>query len=177
MGNIMLFVSELMIPLIVVGVILCGILSKISAYDVFVEGAKKGITTVLQILPTLIGLMVAVGVLRTSGFLEGCSRVLEGVLGGVGFPTELVPLSLVKLVSSSAGTGLLLDIYTEYGVDSSLGIMASIMMSSTETVFYTMSIYYMTAKVRKTRWTLKGALLATAGGTIASIWLGGMMSI
>ena len=77
----------------------------------------------------------------------------------------MVPLTLIKMFSSSAATGLLLDIYTEYGVDSTPGMMASIMMSSTETIFYTMSIYYMTAKVTKTRWTPSGALVATLAGT------------
>ena len=76
------------------------------------------------------------------------------------------------MFSSSAATGLLLDIYQQYGTDSQTGMIASLMMSSTETIFYTMSIYFMTAKVKKTRWTLAGALLSTFAGTAASIWLG-----
>ena len=92
----------------------------------------------------------------------------------IGFPGELVPLSVVKMFSSSAATGLLLDIYKEYGTDSRLGLIASISMCCTETIFYTMSVYFMTARVSKTRYTLAGALLATAGGLAASVVLGGM---
>ena len=77
------------------------------------------------------------------------------------------------MFSSSAATGLLLDIYKTYGVDSILGQIASVMLSSTETIFYTMSIYYMTVKVTKTRWTLAGALIATMAGVIASVILVG----
>ena len=93
----------------------------------------------------------------------------------IGFPGELVPLTVVKMFSSSAATGLLLDIYKEFGTDSRNGLIASISMASTETIFYTMSVYYMTAKVTKTRYTLTGALLATFAGLAASVILAGAM--
>ena len=93
----------------------------------------------------------------------------------IGFPGELVPLTVVKMFSSSAATGLLLDIFKEYGTDSYIGLIASISMSCTETIFYTMSVYYMAAKVTKTRFTLGGALFATFAGLIASVILAGMM--
>ena len=93
----------------------------------------------------------------------------------IGFPGELVPLTVVKMFSSSAATGLLLDIYKEFGTDSRNGLIASISMASTETIFYTMSVYYMTAKVTKTRYTLTGALLATFAGLVASVILAGAM--
>ena len=91
----------------------------------------------------------------------------------IGFPSELVPVAIVKMFSSSAATGLVLDIFKEYGPDSVLGTMVSIMMGSTETIFYTMSVYFMVAKVQKVRFTLTGALLATLAGTIASVILAG----
>ena len=120
-------------------------------------------------MPTLIGLMVAVGVLRASGFLQAVGRLFGGLAGKVGFPSELVPLVFVKMFSSSAATGLVLDIFEQYGPDSRTGLLTSVMMSCTETCFYTMSVYYMAAKVKKTRWTLPGALLATAVGIMASM--------
>ena len=91
------------------------------------------------------------------------------------FPTELVPLFFIKMFSSSAATGLVLDIYKNYGTDSQIGLIASLMMSCTETIFYTMSVYFMTAKVTKSRWTLPGALIATLSGVVASVVLAGMM--
>lgn len=138
-------------------------------YDDFVEGAKEGAKTVFGIMPTLVGLMVAVGVLRASGFLEALSDVLGPVTEAFGFPSQLVPVALVKLFSSSAATGLALDIFKQYGPDSSLGMAASLMLSCTETVFYTMSVYFLAVKVKKTRYTLPGALLTTAVGIAASL--------
>ena len=128
------------------------------------------------ILPTLIGLMTAVGVLRASGFLEFLSEILKAPAGFLRIPGELIPLILVRLVSSSAATGLLLDIFRTHGPDSLLGMTASIMESCTETVFYTMSVYFMTAKVTKTRWTLAGAAISTAAGIGASILIAGFLT-
>ena len=92
-----------------------------------------------------------------------------------GFPAELVPLAFIKMFSSSAATGLVLDIFKNYGTDSTVGLITSIMMSCTETIFYTMSVYFLAAKVTKTRYTLKGALLSTVAGIVASVVLAGMM--
>ncbi len=127
-------------------------------------------------MPTLIGLMVAVGVLRASGFLQAVGRLFGGLAGKVGFPSELVPLVFVKMFSSSAATGLVLDIFKTHGPDSYIGTITSIMMSCTETIFYTMSVYFLAAKVTKTRHTLVGALLATLAGVVASVILAGMVS-
>lgn len=149
---------------------------KIPVYDTFVKGAKDGFLTVIKIMPTMVGLMVAVGVLRASGFLEFLAQMIGKVTQYIGFPGELVPLTIIKMFSSSAATGLLLDVYKEYGTDSYLGLVASISMSCTETIFYTMSVYFMTAKVTKTRYTLPGALLATLAGLAASVVLGGVVN-
>lgn len=126
-------------------------------------------------MPTLIGLMVAVGILRASGFLEFLSGLIGRFSELIGFPGELVPLTVVKMFSSSAATGLLLDVFKEYGTDSYIGLIASVSMCCTETIFYTMSVYYMTAKVTRTRYTLGGAMFATFAGLIASVILAGAM--
>lgn len=152
-----------------------GIASRCNVYEDFIKGAKDGFHTVIQIMPTLIGLMVAVGVLRASGFLEFIGGLFGGIAARLGFSAELIPLMLVKMFSSSAATGLVLDIFKNHGPDSLIGLTTSIMMSCTETIFYTMSVYFMAAKVSKTRFTLTGALLSTLAGTIASVVLAGIM--
>lgn len=167
----MMFLSDIMIPLLIFCVVGYGLLNKHNIYEEFIEGAKDGFQTVIGIMPTLIGLMVAVGILRASGFLDAVTNVGSFLMEKTGIPSELLPITIIKMFSSSAATGLLLDIYKEYGADSLLGRMASIMMGSTETIFYTMSVYFMTVKVKKTRHTLPGALLATLAGTIASVIL------
>ena len=109
-------------------------------YEDFIKGAKDGFRTVIQIMPTLVGLMVAVGVLRASGFLNAVGKLFGGLTDKIGFPSDLVPLVFVKMFSSSAATGLVLDIFKTYGTDSYIGMITSIMMSCTETIFYTMSV-------------------------------------
>ncbi|MBQ6787703.1 MAG: spore maturation protein [Lachnospiraceae bacterium] len=165
----MVHLSNILIPALIFYIIMTGLTQKKNIYQSFTKGAKDGVETVLGILPTLIGLMVAVGVLRASGFLDFLGRLFGWLLGD--FPQELVSLFLVKAFSSSAATGLLLDIYKEYGTDSYAGLVASLALSSTETVFYTMSVYFMAVKVTKTRWTLPGALISTIAGILASILL------
>lgn len=174
--GILLFVSELMIPLVIFYVVGFGLLMRRNVYEDFVAGAADGLKTVVRILPTLIGLMVAVGVLRASGFLDMLSQLLGRVLSPLGFPPELVPLTVVKMFSSSAASGLLLDIYKSFGTDSYIGLIASISMGCTETIFYTMSVYFVAARVTKTRYTLAGALLATFCGLLASVALAGILA-
>ena len=173
--KILLFLSDLMIPLIIFYIVGFGLLMKSNVYQDFVDGAKGGLKTVAKILPTLIGLMTGGGTLRASGFPDMLATLLGNVTDRIGFPSQLVPISLVKMFSSSAASGLLLDIYKQYGTDSRAGLIASLLLSSTETIFYTMSIYFVAAKVTKTRYTLAGALLATLGGTVASVVLGNLM--
>lgn len=171
--SFLLYISNMMVPLVIFGIVAYGIARRVPVYDEFIHGAKKGFRTVIKIMPTLVGLMVAVGVLRASGFLDFLGNWIGKVTRYVGFPSELVPLSIVRMFSSSAATGLVLDIFKEYGTDSRIGRIASIMMCCTETIFYTMSVYFMTAKIKKTRHTLAGALIATIAGITASVWLAG----
>lgn len=173
--DIFLFLSDFIVPFIISLIICHGLLMKVPVYDTFVKGAKSGFLTVIRILPTLIGLMTAVGILRASGFLDFLSEILGKFTSYIGFPGELVPLAIVKMFSSSAAFGLLLDLYKEYGTDSFLGLTASIAMSCTETIFYTMSVYFLSVKVTKTRYTLAGALAATGAGLAASVILSRMM--
>lgn len=173
--SIIVTISSLIIPAIMLFIVLYGLAKKQNVYDDFVNGAAGGLKTVIKVMPTLIGLMVAVGVLRASGFMEFLGTQIGKITNPLGFPGELMPITIVKIFSSSAATGMLVDIFKEYGPDSYLGKVTSLMMSSTETVFYTMSVYYLTAKVTKTRWTLAGALIATASGTIASVVLANLL--
>lgn len=168
------YISNFIMPFLFFYLIGFGLLMKVNVYDEFVKGAKEGLSTAVSILPTLIGLMMGVGILRASGALDAFGKILEPFAALLHFPAELLPLSVVKMFSSSAATGLLLDVYQEYGTDSYLGLLASILMSCTETIFYTLSVYYMTAKVTKTRWTLPGALIATLSGMAASAILAGL---
>nr|WP_294494091.1 nucleoside recognition domain-containing protein [uncultured Mediterraneibacter sp.] len=174
--HILLYISDYLIPFLVLSIVVYGVLNKVNVYQSFIRGAKSGFFTVIRIMPTLIGLMAAVGILRASGFLDFISSLIGQFTDRIGFPGALVPLTVVKMFSSSAATGLLLDIFKEFGTDSRIGLIASISLCCTETIFYTMSVYFMTAHVRHSRYTLAGALIATFAGLTASVLLAGMCS-
>lgn len=171
------YISNLIIPILIFYVVGYGLLSKVAIFDAFVKGAEEGFKVVLGVLPTLIGLMIAIGLLRESGLLERIASFAEPVAAMVNFPASLLPLALIKMVSSSASTGLLLDIYKEFGTDSREGYMASLFMCCSETILYTISVYFMATgdakhrPVSRIRWTLAGALLCTLAGMIGSVVL------
>lgn len=174
--NMMIYISKYIVPFMIMYIILYGIAGRVKIYDEFVKGAKEALGVVGSICPVLVGLMVATGILRRSGALLALINIMEPLLVEMSFPIEVAPVLIIKLFSSSAATGLLVDIYKEYGTDSYVGTLASVCLASSETVFYTMSIYYASVGVTKTRWTLVGALLATLVGTVVSVWVvGGMM--
>ena len=175
MTTVLAYFSEIMIPALIFYIVAHGLANKTKVYEAFIKGAAEGFKTVLGIMPTLVGLLVAVGVLRASGFLSFLGELAGRITEKAGFPAPLMPLLLVKLFSSSAATGLVLDIFKNYGTDSRIGLIASLMMSCTETVFYTMSVYFLAAKVTRTRYTLTGGLAATAAGVLMSLVMAGIM--
>ena len=154
MINVLTHMSDIMIPMVIFWIVGYGMVSGVKVYEIFLKGAKEGLRIVVEILPTLVGLMMAVGILRTSGFFELLGKLIGPATQAVGLPTQLIPLLIP---------------------DSYAGMLTSILMSCTETIFYTMSVYFLAAKVTKTRYTLPGALLATLAGTVASIFLAGKM--
>ena len=110
----LMFLSDALIPILVFYIVGFGILMKKNVYDDFLKGAKEGIQTVVGILPTLVGLMVAVGILRASGLLDFISTTCMGWTKHIGIPSELIPIAIVKMFSSSAATGLLVDLYRDH---------------------------------------------------------------
>lgn len=169
--RILIWLSDMMIPMIIMMIVSIGVSKRVAVLDAFIEGAKDGFKVVLDILPTLIGLMIAVGVVRSSGLLDYVTQLIKPLGEIIGFPAALIPVAILRTISASASTGLVLDIFRTYGPDSFIGKMTSIMMGCTETIFYTMSIYFMTVNIRKTRYALPGALLVTLVGIIASVIL------
>lgn len=176
LANILAKISEFIIPVLMFYIVGMGVFSKVKVYEAFISGAKNGIKTVMQIMPTLIGLLVAVGVLRASGCMNFLGEFLGAFTENIGVPPDIMPLLLVKMFSSSAATGLVIDVFKTHGTDSYIGILASILMSCTETIFYTMSVYFLVVKVSKTRWTLAGALVSAAVGLCMSVWLASCMT-
>ena len=170
-----------MIPIIIFYIIGYGLLSKTDIFDSFVKGAADGMKVVVGILPTLIGLMIAIGLLRESGFLNALSEQIAPMADALNFPVAVVPLALIKMVSSSAASGLLVDLFKEFGTDSREGYLASLLMCCSETIFYTISVYFLATRDEKHKavtgvsWLLAGALISTFAGLLASVFLTDLM--
>ena len=162
-------VTQGIIPIIIFVVILWAVMSGDKVYEHFTKGAFKGLRIAAELLPTLIGLLVGVGVLRASGAIEAFCNIIGIGTQYIGFPAQVVPVAVIKIFSSSAATGLMLDIFKSCGVDSYEGLLAALILSSTETLMYTISIYYMSVKVTRTRWTIAGALFSMAAGIAGSV--------
>ena len=155
------FLANLVIPLFIFTLVLYGTLKRKDIYTPFLEGVMDGFKIVLEIAPTLIALFFAIQIFR---FLTPMGKLLK-------IPKEVLPVIFAKLFSSSAATGFLLDIYKTSGPDSLAGFMSSVILSSTETCFYTLSVYYSVVGIKKIRYTLTGALLAVFVGTFISVFI------
>lgn len=163
--------SDFLVPTVMFLIVVYGLIHKVDVFQSFVDGAKEGINVVLSILPTLVALMLGIAMLRTSGALDGLVRLLSPLVSFSNFPTEVIPVALMRTVSSSASTGLILDIFKNYGPDSFIGRLVSIMFGCTESIFYTMSVYFMSIKIKNSRYTVIGALLASLVGITMSYLL------
>ncbi|MBQ8815581.1 MAG: spore maturation protein [Lachnospiraceae bacterium] len=169
------YFSNLLVPLFVFYVVTLGAMKRRPVFSDFLRGAKDGLKITVDILPSLVGLMVAVSVLRASGFLDVVADVLGKIIPENILPAATIPPLLVRLFSNSAATGLALDIFGEYGPDSYIGLIVSIGLSATESVFYVMSVYLGSVGIRKSRYILPGALTTTIAGIAASVVLAAMM--
>ena len=163
------FISNLAMPLIILIIVIYGLKEKKNVFDDFLDGAKEGLGIVINILPTLIGLFVAIGALRSSGILDLIINILNPLLSIVKFPTELMPLAMLRPISGSSSIAIATDIMRNYGTDTPFGMMASVIMGSTETTLYTIAVYTSCVKIKKTRYILLAALTADIVGIITSI--------
>ena len=145
------YISIIAIPLLMIIGVIYGLVDKKKIYDIFVEGVKEGMEIVIKLFPTLLGIFLAVGALRSSGILDIVTTLLSGVTSKIGFPSEVIPLALLRPISGSASLAIATDIMKTYGVDSKIGLIASTIMGSTETTFYTIAVYTSCIGVKKNK--------------------------
>ena len=163
------FLSNLAMPLIILLIVTYGIIEKNKVFDDFLDGAKEGLEIVFGILPTLIGLFVSIGALRSSGILDIIINFITPLLNIIHFPSEIMPLAMIRPISGSGSIAVATDIMKNYGVDSKIGNMVSTIMGSTETTLYTIAIYTSCVKIKKTRFILLAALTADIVGILVSV--------
>ena len=167
--NFINFFSSIAMPLMILLIVIYGLIEKNKIFDTFLVGAKEGIGIVVSIFPTLIGLFVAIGALRSSGILDCIIQLFSPILNLFHFPTEIMPLALIRPISGSSSIAVATDIMKTYGVDSRIGIMAAVIMGSTETTLYTIAVYTASVGVKKTRFILWASLIADFVGIVVSV--------
>ena len=162
--------SSLVIPVLLAAVAVYGTGRKVDVYGTLSRGAEEGLGMLVRIVPALVGLLTAVSMFRASGAMEWFAGLCSPVLEWLGIPPETVALMLVRPVSGSAALGVGAELISTYGPDSQIGRTAAVMLGSTETTFYTISVYFGAAGIRRTRYTLPAALFADLVGFTAAAW-------
>lgn len=165
------YITKSIIPIIVVIIITYGMIKGRKVYEWFIEGAKEGLKVCLNIFPYLLAMIIAVNIFREAKLLDLLNNMI-GPLGSlIGLPKEIIPLVLVKPLSGSGAIGILTDILKNYGADSYIGLIASVIMGTTETIFYTITVYFGAVQIKKIRHTLWAAVLADLTAIIISVLL------
>ena len=162
--------AEYIVPLILAVAAIAALRRRENAYDILTDGAREGFSMLLTIAPALIVLLGAVGMLRASGALEALSAVLSPALEFLGIPAETVLLLLIRPLSGSAALAVGAELMAAHGPDSLVGRTAAVMLGSTETTFYTVSVYFGACGVKKTRYAIPAALIADVVGFLAASW-------
>lgn len=161
-------ITDLLVPGLMLAVSCVALAEKKNVYTLLTDGAAEGLSTVAHILPALIVLLTAVGMLRASGILAQFSSLLEPVFRIFGIPPETAPLVLIRPISGSAALAVGTEIIQTYGADSTIGRTAAVMLGSTETTFYIISVYFGSAGIKNTRWAIPAALTADLTGFLTA---------
>jgi spore maturation protein B len=162
-------ISTWLIPLLIVGILLTATYKKIPSYELFVEGGKEGVKMAVSLLPFLVGMMVSIAILRSSGALDAFVNIIQPFLEKVGFPAEIMPLALIRPISGTAALSVTAEIIQTYGPDSFLGRLASTMQGSTDTTLYILTVYFGAVGIKKMGDALKVGLIADLIGIIISV--------
>ena len=162
--------GEYIVPLVLAVTAVAALHKKENAYDVLTDGAREGFQMLKTIAPSLVVLLSAGGMLRASGALEALSVLLSPVLKALGIPAETVLLMLVRPISGSAALAIGAELIAAHGPDSPVGRTAAVMLGSTETTFYTISVYFGAWGITKTRYAVPAALIADLVGFLAASW-------
>lgn len=167
--GIITLISTWFIPCFILIVLLVATWQKIPTYELFVEGGKEGVKIAFSLLPFLLGMIVSIAILRSSGALEAFINLLTPLLSLVGIPSEIIPLAFIRPISGTAALGMTTELISTYGPDSFIGRLASTMQGSTDTTLYILTIYFGAVRIKKMGYALKVGLLADLIGIIMSI--------
>lgn len=169
------YIMRAIIPIMIISIVTYGVIKKVKVYECFVEGAKDGLSICLRIFPYLLAMIIAVGVFRESKALDYFIYLVKPIVKFIGLPPEVVPLVLIKPLSGSGALGIFAETLNKYGADSYIGRVSSIIMGSTETIFYTLTVYFGAVGVKKIRHALWVAVCADLICMIMAVTLARLM--
>lgn len=161
--------SLLVLPLLLALIPLYGLWRRVPVYECFVSGAREGFDIAVRIIPYLVAMLCAIGMLRASGALDGLLALSRPLLEALGFPPELLPMALLRPLSGSGSLAVLADMTREHGADSLLVRMAGTLFGSTETTFYVLAVYFGAVGISRMRYAVQVGLLADASAAIAAV--------
>lgn len=163
-------ISAAILPLMILTIITFGIIKKVSVYEEFVEGAKDGFNVSVKIIPYLVALIVAVSMFRASGAIDLIAAHLSFILDKFAIPADVLPIMITRSLSGSATLGIFSEIAANNGPDSFTTLMAAVMVGSSETTFYVLSVYFGSVGIKKFRYALLTGIIADISGIILAIW-------
>lgn len=163
------FISELIIPLLVVFIVIYALRRKVNIYDAFVEGSTESFQMILTIFPCILAMIFGINIFLESGVLTGILKFIEPLFLSIKVPVEIVPMALMRPISGNATLAILNNLLKDYGPDSLIGRMASVLEGSTETTFYVLSLYFGSVGIKKIRHAMWAALIVDLISIIASI--------
>ncbi|WP_174613643.1 spore maturation protein [Virgibacillus ihumii] len=162
-------ISTWLIPCFILIVLVVATWKRVPTYEMFVEGGKEGVSMAFSLLPFLVGMIVSIAILRSSGALEAFINLITPFLVQIGIPPDIIPLALVRPISGTAALGMTTELISTHGADSFIGRLASTMQGSTDTTLYILTVYFGAVGIRKMGYAVKVGLLADLVGIIASI--------
>ncbi|NLM74177.1 MAG: spore maturation protein [Clostridiaceae bacterium] len=165
------FISKFSVPGVIFFIVVIGYLKKVPVFDAFVEGAKEGASAAFEVLPVMVGILTAVSLINASGLIDILTSLVKGPLSLLGVPAEIVPILLIRPFSGSASLGLFTQQIKLFGADTYLGRTLSTIMGSSETVLYTLPVYFGAANVKDTRHAVAASLIASYTGMLVSIYI------
>lgn len=164
-------ISAWILPGLIVITLLAALRQRIDVYNEFVAGATDGLKLGIRLIPLIIGIYVAIGLFRESGALAWLGQVAAPVLSLAGFPTEVLPLMLIRPFSNAAAVGVITDLLEQHGPDSFVGLLASVMQGSSETTFYVLTVYLGSVGIRRSLHAVHLCLLGDLIGYLAALWI------
>lgn len=162
-------ISVWVIPVMILSILILGLYKRVNLFEAFIEGAKDGLSNTVKILPALVGLLLAIAMFRASGAMDALIRWISPLTGLLHIPAEVMPLALMRPISGSGALAIVADNFNQFGPDSMIGRLSSVLMGSTETTFYTIAVYFGAVHVKKTRYTVPAALVADLTGLITGV--------